>query len=608
MNFKGVSLVVAIALQAGAPTTAHSQIPAAQLEEVLVTAQKRTESVQDIPIAISAFTAETLTDLRILQSDDLERFTPNLTWNPRGAGGSIGIRGVIDSVFTTNQVGSVAIVVDDVGLNSPVVNTFSTFDLERVEVLRGPQVTLYGRSTTGGAINFITRRPQVDDGANGYLQGTYGDYEHIILEGAGGIPLNDRLAVRAAGFFEQRDGTMDNRVSGSDDMERENYAARLSLAGNLAEKLRIFASIHVASSRGDNYRYKSIGMLDPLTGGPCTTIRNSNPGNGCVDGGGFSDSSDFSEGYSDLPGPTNIVDAYGGTVNLTWRLGAVELASITAYNHNEIKRSEDSDGGPLALSEVYFSADTGQFSQEIRLASTNGADELAWVGGVFYLNEDQDGLTANMIRVPTATGAPPQFRSQAFDQTDEIWSGYAQVDIPFAKRWTLTAGARYSSESKSGVSETLRAPAAIAIPAAPPLGTFLDEAFARSIAVTVDAPPPDFEPVTGPFLAPFSKTWDDWGGRLALAFRPNDRSMVYGSASRGFKGGTFNFVAAVRHSSEAQRLNFQQGVDPEKLTTYEVGGKFELLDRTLRLNLALFHNDYSDQQTLAFKDGGPVLI
>lgn len=609
MNAKGLSLAVVLFLQAGAPTTAHSQSTVAQLEEVLVTAQKRTESVQDVPIAISAFTAETLADLRILRSDDLERFTPNLTWKPTGgAGAGIGIRGVIDTIFTTNQVGSVAIVVDDVGLNSPVVNTSSLFDLERVEVLRGPQVTLYGRSTTGGAVNFITRHPRTDDGTNGYLEGTYGNYGYVALEAAGGMPINDRLALRAAGFLEQRGGTMDNRVSGSDDLERDNRGARLSLAGNLADTLEVFASVHVAASRGDGYRYKSVGMLDPATGGPCATLRNSNPGNGCVDGGGFSDSGDFSEGYSDLPGPINEVDVYGGTVNLAWQFGAAELVSITAYEHNELKRSEDSDGGPLALSEVYFSADTGQFSQEIRLASTLGAGELAWIGGIYYLKEDQDGLTANMIREPTDVGPPPQFRSQAFDQTDEIWSAYAQVDIPFAQRWTLTVGGRYSSESKSGLSETLRAPAEIAIPAAPPLGTFLGESFARSIAVNVDFPPPDFEPVTGPFIAPFGKTWDNWGGRLALTFRPNDRSMVYGSASRGFKGGTFNFVAGVRLSSDAQRVNFQQGVDPEELTTYEVGGKIELLERTLRLNLALFRNDYSDQQTFTFKDGGPVLV
>jgi iron complex outermembrane receptor protein len=590
-------------------TVVHSQDPGAKLDEILVVAQKRTQSVQDIPIAISAFAAETLAELRILHSDDLARFTPNLTWQAdNGAGGSVGLRGVIDTVFTTNQVGSVAIVVDEVGLNSPVVNTFSLYDLERVEVLRGPQVTLYGRSTTGGAINFITRRPRVDDGANGYLQGTYGDYQHVSMEAAGGVPLNDRLAVRAAGFFEQRDGTIDNRTSGSDEMERDRRGARLSLAGELADNLTIFTSINTASNRGDSARFKNVGMLDPLTGGPCRTLRNSDPGNGCVDARGFADSSDFSENYSDLPEPTHDVDAHGGTVNLAWQIDAAELVSITAYHRNEIEHSEDSDGSPLALSEVYISADTEQFSQEIRLASTNGADELAWIGGIYYLNEEQDGLTANMIREPTSTGAPPQFRSQAYDQTNEILSGYAQVDVPFAQRWTLTAGARYSSESKDGVNETLRAPVFIAIPASLPLGTFLDEDFARSIAVTVDAPPPDFKPVAGPFLAPFDKTWNDWGGKLALSFRPSERSLLYGSVSNGFKGGTFNFVAAVRLSSEAQRLNFQQGVDPEELTTYEVGGKFELLERTLRLNLALFHNDYSDQQTLTFKDGGLVLV
>ena len=208
----------------------HAQTQSGQLEEIIVTAQKRAESVQEIPIAISAFTADTLAALRIVRADDLERFTPNLTWKPAGGvGGSIGIRGVVDTVFTTNQVGSVAIVVDDVGLNSPVVNTFSLFDMERVEVLRGPQVTLYGRSTTGGAINFITRHPRAGDGENGYLQTTYGRFDQIDIEAAGGMPLGQRLAVRGAALFQRRDGIIENQLTGNDDSDRS--ATRRALAG-----------------------------------------------------------------------------------------------------------------------------------------------------------------------------------------------------------------------------------------------------------------------------------------------------------------------------------------------------------------------------------------
>lgn len=601
---------VSFAVGIGFATCATAQTgPATQLEEIIVTAQKRAESIQDVPIAISAFTVESLANLRIQSTDDLERFTPNLTWKPAGGvGGSIGLRGVVDTVFTTNQVGSVAIVVDDVGLNSPVINTFALLDVERVEVLRGPQVTLYGRSTTGGAVNLVTRHPRVEDGGNGYVQATVGAFSQFDVEAAGGMALGDRWAVRGAVLSQNRDGIIENQLTGADDSNRQRHAERLSIAGQIGDSTTMFVSVHNARNRGENYRYKDVGMLDPVTGGPCTTIRNANPGNGCVDGAGFADDSDFSHSWSNLPRPQDDIDAYGGNVNLAWQLGGFALTSITAYEHSKIRRAEDSDGGALSLSDVYYSADTDQWSQELRLASTGPKDQLAWVAGVYYLREDQEGLTAAMLSQGTDVGPPPQFRSQAFDQRDTVASAYGQLDLPFAERWTLTAGVRYSSETKQGLSETLRAPGFIAVPASPPYGTFLDEAFARSISVAVDAPPPDFEPVPAPFLAPYDKTWNNWGGKLGVSFRPNDRTLLYGSISEGFKGGTFNFAAAVRLSSEPQRINFQQGVNPEKLTTYEIGGKFELLERTLRLNVAVFRNDYKDQQTFTFKDGGPVLV
>src|SRR5688572_9911643 len=229
---RAVSLVLALS----SATSANAQSQSPQLEEILVTARKRIEPVQDIPIAISAFTAEALVNLRIVQAEDLERFTPNLTWKPSGGvGASIGLRGVVDTVFMTNQVGSVGIVVDDVGLNSPVVNTFSLLDMERVEVLRGPHVTLYGRSTTGGAVNFLTRRPRATDGNNGYLEATLGSFQQIDLEAAGGMALGQNLAVRVAMLSQQRDGIIDNRLTGAEDSDRDRYAARAAIAGDLTD-------------------------------------------------------------------------------------------------------------------------------------------------------------------------------------------------------------------------------------------------------------------------------------------------------------------------------------------------------------------------------------
>jgi iron complex outermembrane receptor protein len=167
----------------------------AVIEEIVVTAQKRAESLQNVPIAITAFSAAKLSETGVASSDELQRFTPNLTWNGAGgAGASVGLRGIVDINFTTGQVGSVGIVVDEVGLNSPVANTFALLDLERVEVLRGPQVTLYGRSTTGGAINFISARPEIGGEFKGHASATFGRYDQVDLEAAFGVPLGDRAA------------------------------------------------------------------------------------------------------------------------------------------------------------------------------------------------------------------------------------------------------------------------------------------------------------------------------------------------------------------------------------------------------------------------------
>jgi iron complex outermembrane receptor protein len=555
------------------------------LEEVVVTAQKRVESAQDVPIAITAFTADKLASSGIATSNEIQRLTPSLSWNPAGgAGSSVGLRGIVDINFTTGQVGSVGIVVDEVGLNSPVVNTFAMMDLERVEVLRGPQVTLYGRSTTGGAINFITRRPVVGGEADRSVNVTLGNYNHREIEAAFGAPIGDRAAIRVAALASSRDGIFDNKTLGTEDSDRERYLGRMSLSANLTDDLDLFASVHGGRQRGESLRYKQIGYgLPSDPGAPC-----GKPlvvGNGCADLSGFVDTGNFGENYSNFPRPVEDIDASGGLVNLSWRPGTVTLTSITAYEENSIGRNEDSDGGPANLLDVSIVADTNQFSQEFRLASTDDAP-LRWIVGAFYMREQQDGITTVALRDFDV------FISTAYDQRDTIYSGYAQLDYDLNDRWSVTLGGRYSSETKDGTGTGLAAFDDLVGRGIPPVGVLIDTAIARSFA------DPAFTAVV-----PFDQTWNNAGGKFGINFKATDDALLYASIAQGFKGGAINLAAGPVLANPPEAETFANGVDPETVTTYEVGAKTRMLDGQMQLNVAAFYNDYKNQQLFLLIDG-----
>ena len=413
-------LALAISLSV-LPAVGLAEAPASGLEEVVVTAQRRLQSAQDVPIAITAFSADALANLGVKSSDQLATFTPNLTWVPSGAvGASVGIRGVVDTNLTTNQVGSVAIVVDEVSLNSPALNTFPVFDLNRVEVLRGPQVALYGRSTTGGAINFVTNRPEVGGEVNGRVGLSLGNYHDVNFDGAIGAPLGDKAAVRLAVLSDKRDGVYRDPTLGHDVGTKDQQAARLSFAANPTDNFSVFASFFFGRDRSDGPYYKNVGSRNP--DGTACAPASSNPGGPCVDGAGFRDSASFNQVFSDFQAMQHV-DVYGGLVNLKWRINDMSLTSITSIYKNTFQLMEDVDGGPASLSEVHVDAVTKQTAEELRLASEHGADApVNWIVGAYFFKETQDGLTAQLTRTrqtqpqpfPPPTWFPPipQFRDR----------------------------------------------------------------------------------------------------------------------------------------------------------------------------------------------------
>ena len=234
-----------------------------RLEEVLVTAQKREQSLQDVAVSVTAFTAADIARSQLRDSEEILMKVPNLDVrsNSGSSNANIFLRGVGTVGIGFNLQSGVGIYTDDVALNSPVVNILQVYDLERVEVLRGPQNTLYGRNTTGGAINFISRKPEIGEEMNGFGSVSYGRFNELSLEGALSMPLGDKAAARFAFQSQTRDGIRENLVTGSDDIERDKQAGRVQLVFEPSESVSVNLKAHIERIDADNIRYKSAGCL-----------------------------------------------------------------------------------------------------------------------------------------------------------------------------------------------------------------------------------------------------------------------------------------------------------------------------------------------------------
>ena len=243
------------------------------IEEVVVTAQKREESVQDVPIAISAMNQNQLDALNVKNTDDLLKAFPNLSVKPGGASNTgFSIRGVGTDNFHVTANQAVGQYMDEVTLISPFVSQFGLFDLERVEVLRGPQNTLFGRNTTGGAVNIISKKPEIGGELDGYVYTRVGNEGRLDYEGAINVPMGDTLAARAAFQSRNRGGIYNNLVDGSQIGDEERHSGRIQLAWEPNDKFRVLANGHANFARSDNIPYKAIGLFAANGIDPCPLL------------------------------------------------------------------------------------------------------------------------------------------------------------------------------------------------------------------------------------------------------------------------------------------------------------------------------------------------
>lgn len=507
--------------------------------DIVVTAQRREQRLQDVPVAVTAVSQDALRDIQATNIGDLQGVVPNLTLHDGDASNAVVyIRGVgqIDSLSFADP--GVGIYLDDVYLGRAQGAFLTVYDVDRVEVLRGPQGTLYGRNTIGGAVKFVSSALSNDPTYRAEL--TLGSYDDVELSGAiGGALIEDSLLAKAAVSFIRRDGFSDNAFDGRDDGDKRQFAGRVAMEYRAGSDFRLRLNVDGSRDRPDTSRTPAratsvFGLYPPTTNDPFQVDANFNQ-------------------LSDL-------DTFGVSLTADWNIGSsISLKSISAYRRMVYKANLDTDATPLDLFGVYVDQHQHQLSQEVQVTYTG--DRLNAVAGLFYFDEKDrtlSGLFAPALGLVTAGTNRQHNRSAA---------AYGQLSYEFVDRLSLIAGLRYTSEHKDFARTQELFPPTTSLPV--PLGTGL---------LVTDLT--------------MEKSWNSFSPKVGLDYRPSDDVLLYASISRGFKSGGFD--------GRADTPERAKPYDPETLWAYEIGVKSTLLDRRLTANLALFYNDYTNLQLSSF--------
>jgi iron complex outermembrane receptor protein len=571
----GTAGLAAFAAPAMAQDSAAADAAAAATTEgegtIVVTARRREERLIDVPVAVTAFNQDDLQRLQAVDLSGLQAAAPNLNLvQGRGSAASanIFIRGLgqPDALQTFDP--AVGIYVDGVYLSRIQGALLNLFDVERIEVLRGPQGTLYGKNTTGGALSIVSRKPDLDDVK---VEGSalYGSYDQIVLNGYVNAPLvEDKVALSLAGQWDKRDGLVTDPLTGRRYNDRDSLTFRGILRVQPTERLEILAS-------GDYNRQRNALTL----GYPTAPLAGVNP----IPASPYGEY-DFRASTSFTGDEGQRLDHWG--VNLTANLqltDALTLTSITSWRKLEPDLFVDIDASEAELGDVFVGIDQRQFSQELQLKWDT--DRFSGVFGLFYLNENirshQEAYADDLFGVPF-------LRLIDDEQNTKSYAAFGQATYDFTDKLSLTAGLRYTREERAYDRFTTT------VSTFPGLNG-LDFSFPGSLPA--------------PFNADNKATFDAWTPSVTLAFKPSDDSQLYVSASRGFKSGGFNG----RANSLADLTQVVDGVpqlvttfEPETVWTYETGAKASFLDGRVYLAGNVFYSDFRNFQ--ARVGGGAVAV
>lgn len=589
---KLVTAISAIVALSCAVSAMAAQSETLTIEEVIVTATKRSENLQDIGVSVTAFTAADLEDSGIRTSSDVGRYTPNLSFHSQTSTGFSApfLRGVGTSDLFITSSPAVGLVIDGVFMQSTGANVFNLVDAERIEVLRGPQGTLYGRNAVGGVINIVSKKPS--DQPEGRIQAGYGNLDAVEVSGMFNTPMiEDLLSSRLTVRYSDRDGYKTNAfTSGEDDLEAlETLGARGSLYFTPSDGLSLTLIGDYAKNQGSYLGFKAdSGSLLPLFLDPTAAPYE-----------GFDNPNDIHE--VDLDGPNDEESVnWGVSATVEWQFDeTVGLTSVTAYREAELDNiGADADSTSLGVFHNGFYLEESVFSQELRLDFDGGGN---WTGllGVYYFEHEGDqesihdslGFFRDVLGAPFFDPADPVLsafnswfvRRRVLLTDTQSWAVFGSFDYAINERLTLTLGGRMSWSSQDfsfdsnfedggpgygGYNDRHNIPEGIII-YPDPTGTGLDE----------------------------DDSWSRFTPRVELKYNLAPEMLLYAHWSQGYRDGGFNGLPLSGALST---------FDEELLDAYEIGFKSTLFERRLRLNVASFYYDYQDLQVVRAFNAGTV--
>ncbi len=588
----------------------------AQLEEVIVTAQKRAESLQDVPLAVTAFTGESMKTLGVTNASDLVDFTPGLAaGTQQGSNRNYFLRGVGTSDVHITAASAVGQYFDGVTLTSGFHAKAALFDMERVEVLKGPQNTLFGLNTTGGAVKYISKKPEIGAGTQGNASLFVGNNNRIEAELAVGFEMSETFAARVALQRITDDGAFTSVSNGQNYGDDDTLAGRATFLWEPNDVASVTFNVHALTSENNSTSIRAIGSRNPDgSGGFCTDfpagVIDFEIDTDCLgrDGGGSGEAaSDPSTGDWETTAQNfgfEEVDTQGFYLDVEYVLPWATFTSLTSWDNLDFRNANDNDGSATLGLHTFHQDDRDTFQQELRLVSAD-MDTFRWIAGIYYLDESADSYTGlRGARLAFRNGL--QIPNIQLDHTKENLGIYFQGEYDITETVTLTAGVRWSDEEINGDYR----PSSPVVAGTPTTDLF----FAEDVHALVAAQNPgtaEFDSDGYEIARQISQQLsnEDVGYTIKLDWAVTDYSMVYLSTSKGFKGSALDIrpvyalvpLPNVVSSLEETRL------DPESLVAWELGYKATLWDERIQLDAAAFWYVYEDLQQFVTARGIPVL-
>ncbi len=539
--------------------------PTQSQADIVVTAQRREQRLQDVPTAITAISSTQFSEGGIGRSaNEVLNLVPNASAGTQQHGRPRWwIRGVGAGQQQLDLANPVGFYLDDVYISNASATGLPLFDIERVEVLRGPQGTLWGKNTTGGAINVISKRPSLTDAADqNYVKLEYGSFDNKIAEaGIGAALIPGVLATRISARIDDREGRFTNAFTGEKSNAIRDNVVRGQFLLAPAAGFEALLSLHYRDYQTDG-TYWTTGSY-----AASGIVRN-----------GYAPSTD-EDMISTNAGEFSRNSQFGGSLHLDWDLGGLSLTAITGYERFKTRGAGDSDYTPLEISRSYTRARSQQWTQELRLASPQ-SDRLNWILGLYYFNEkiDSDAYSARLpdgsVAAQAGSTASTAYSKTSYGHSAESGAAFGSATFDFTDAVKLTIGARWTRETK-----TL---------------DFDRRASANAAGTSWSNTAQWWNSYTGSFggAGTFSgklrKTWDAFTYDVTPSWTVAPDNLLYAKYSHGVKSGGFNTAATLPVALAT--------VAPEELDAFELGYKSQWFNRRLTFNATVFHYDYHNVQ------------